>query len=116
MENVHAAIVERACFDPTVAGDEQRWFRCCVNIRCCRIRGKKASVIVGRERLNARQMIGTMCGARDGLRMVMKDSFSSVILIEENAQEKRVEEMESCGMEALSRVVASSVRSSVGVD
>ncbi len=45
-------------------------------------------MIVGRERLNARQMIGTMCGARDGLRMVMKDTFSSVILIEGNAQEE----------------------------
>jgi hypothetical protein len=40
VENVHAAIVERACFDPTVAGDEQRWFRCCVNVRCCRVRGE----------------------------------------------------------------------------
>jgi len=73
-------------------------------------------VIVGREMSNAWRMIVTMRGARDGSRMVMKDSFSSVILIEGNAQEKRVEEMESCGMEALSRAVASSVRISIGVD
>ena len=46
----------------------------------------------------------------------MKEIFLSVILIEGDAQEKRVEEMESCGMEALSRAVASSVRISVGVD
>ena len=73
-------------------------------------------MIVGRERSNAWRMIVTMRGARDGSRMVMKDVFSSVILIEGNAQEKRVEEMESCGMEALSRAVASLVRISVGVD
>jgi hypothetical protein len=46
----------------------------------------------------------------------MKDIFPSVILIEGNAQEKRVEEMESCVLEALSRAVASLVRISVGVD
>jgi len=74
-------------------------------------------VIVGRERLNARRMIVPMCRARDGSRMVMKDTFLSVIMIEGNAQEERVEEMEeSCGMEALLRAVASSVRISVGFD
>jgi hypothetical protein len=46
----------------------------------------------------------------------MKDNFLSEILTEGDAQEKRVEEMESCGMEALSRAVASSVRISIGVD
>jgi hypothetical protein len=46
----------------------------------------------------------------------MKDIFPSVILIEGNAQEKRVEEMESCGMEALSRAAASSLSISIGFD
>ena len=73
-------------------------------------------MIVGRERLNARRMIVTMCRARDGSRMVMKDTFLSVIMIEGNAQEKRVEEMESCGMEALLRAVVSSLSISVGFD
>ena len=40
----------------------------------------------------------------------------SVILIEGEAQKERVEEMESCGMEALVRAVASTVRISVGFD
>ncbi len=52
--------------------------------------GGRAYVIVGRESPNAKWMtVVTMCGARDGsrTRMVMKDTFSSVTLIEGKAQE-----------------------------
>ena len=73
-------------------------------------------MIVGRNSSNARRMTVTMRGARDGLRMVMTDTCLSVILIEGEAQKERVEEMESYGMEALARAVASSVRISVGFD
>ncbi len=75
-------------------------------------------MIVGRDRSNVMRMIITMRVARDGSSMVMKDSFSSVTLVEGNAHdhEERVGEMESCGMEALLRAVASSLSISVGFD
>jgi hypothetical protein len=76
--------------------------------------GGSVSVIVGRESLNANRMTETMRWAREGSRMVMKDTFSSVILIEGKAQEERVDEMRSCVMEALVRV--SSTKISIGVD
>jgi hypothetical protein len=58
----------------------------------------------------------TMCVARDGSSMVMKDIFLSVTLVEGNAHEERVGEMESCGMEALLRAVASLLSICVGFD
>jgi hypothetical protein len=61
-------------------------------------------------------MIVTMGVARDGSRMVMKDTFLSVTLVEGNAYEERVGEMESCGMETLLRAAASSLSISVGFD
>ena len=73
-------------------------------------------MIVGRDESNAMRMIMTMRVARDGSSMVMKDIFSSVILVEGNAHEERVGEMESCGMEALLRAVASLLSISVGFD
>jgi hypothetical protein len=48
--------------------------------------------------------------------MVMKDIFLSVTLVEGNAHEERVGEMESCGMEALLRAVASLLSICVGFD
>ena len=59
------------------------------------------SMGVGRERLNADRMIEMMVGVRVGSRMVMKASFSSMILVEGNAQKWMVVEMELGGMEAL---------------
>ena len=73
-------------------------------------------MIVGRDKSNAMRMIMTMRVARDGSSMVMKDIFSSVTLVEGNAHEERVGEMESCGMEALLRAVASLLSISVGFD
>lgn len=73
-------------------------------------------MIVGRDESNAMRMIMTMRVARDGSSMVMKDIFSSVTLVEGNAHEERVGEMESCGMEALLRAVASLLSISVGFD
>jgi len=73
-------------------------------------------VIVGRDRSNVMRMIVTMRLARDGSRMVMKDTFSSVTLVEENAHEERAGEMESCGMEGLVRAVVNSLNISVGFD
>ena len=73
-------------------------------------------MIVGRDESNAMRMIMTMHVARDGSNMVMKDIFSSVTLVEGNAHEERVGEMESCGMEALLRAVASLLSISVGFD
>ena len=73
-------------------------------------------MIVGRDESNAMRMIMTMRVARDGSNMVMKDIFSSVTLVEGNAHEERVGEMESCGMEALLRAVASLLSISVGFD
>ena len=73
-------------------------------------------MIVGRDRSNVMRMIVTMRVARDGSRMVMKDTFSSVTLVEENAHEERVGEMESCGMERLVRAVVNSLSISVGFD
>ena len=52
--------------------------------------GGRAHVIVGRESPNAKWMtVVTMCRARDGsrTRMMMKDTFSLVTLIEGKAQE-----------------------------
>jgi len=73
-------------------------------------------VIVGRDRPNVMRMIVTMRVARDGLKMAMKDTFLSVTLVEGNAHEESVGEMESCGMEALLRAVVSSLSISVGFD
>ena len=73
-------------------------------------------MIVGRDKSNVMRMIMTMRVARDGSSMVMKDIFSSVTLVEGNAHEERVGEMESCGMEALLRAVASLLSISVGFD
>ena len=73
-------------------------------------------MIVGRDKSNVMRMIMTMRVARDGSSMVMKDTFSSVTLVEGNAHEERVGEMESCGMEALLRVVVSLLSISVGFD
>jgi hypothetical protein len=73
-------------------------------------------VIVGRDKSNVMRMIMTMRVARDGSSMVMKDTFSSVTLVEGNAHEERVGEMESCGMEALLRAVVSLLSISVGFD
>ena len=73
-------------------------------------------MIVGRDRSNVMRMIMTMRVARDGSSMVMKDTFSSVTLVEGNAHEERVGEMESCGMEALLRAVVSLLSMSVGFD
>ena len=73
-------------------------------------------MIVGRDRPNVMWMIVTMRVARDGLKMVMKDTFLSVTLVEGNAHEEMVGEMESCGMEALLRAVVSSLSISVGFD
>ena len=47
-------------------------------------------MIVGRDRSNVMWMIVTMHVVRDGWRMVMKDTFSSVTLVEGNAHEERV--------------------------
>jgi hypothetical protein len=55
---------------------------------------------VGRERLNVERMMETMVGVRVGSVMVMKASFSSMTLVEGNAQKWMVGEMESYGMEA----------------
>ena len=73
-------------------------------------------MIVGRDKSNVMRMIMTMRVARDGSSMVMKDTFSSVTLVEGNAHEERVGEMESCGMEALLRAVVSLLSMSVGFD
>ena len=73
-------------------------------------------MIVGRDRPNVMRMIVTMRVARDGSSMVMKDTFSSVTLVEGNAHEERVGEMKSCGMEALLRAVVSLLSISVGFD
>ena len=73
-------------------------------------------MIVGRDKSNVMQMIMMMRVARDGSSMVMKDTFSSVTLVEGNAHEERVGEMESCGMEALLRAVVSLLSMSVGFD
>ena len=73
-------------------------------------------MIVGRDKSNVMRMIVTMHVVRDGWRMVMKDTFSSVTLVEGNAHEERVGEMESCGMEALLRAVVSLLSMSVGFD
>ena len=62
---------------------------------------------VGRERSNVDRMIEMMVGVRVGSRMVMKASFSSMILVEGNAQKWMVVEMESGGMDALVRAEAS---------
>jgi len=71
---------------------------------------------VGRERSNVDRMIETMVGVRVGSRMVMKASFSSMILVEGNAQKWMVLEMESGGMEALARAEASVEKMLVFVD
>ena len=55
-------------------------------------------MIVGRDKSNVMRMIMTMRVARDGSSMVMKDTFSSVTLVEGDAYEERVGEMESCGI------------------
>ena len=47
-------------------------------------------MIVGRDKSNVMRMIMTMRVARDGSSMVMKDTFSSVTLVEGNAHEERV--------------------------
>ena len=73
-------------------------------------------MIVGRDKSNVMRMIMTMRVARDGSSMVMKDTFSSVTLVEGNAHDERVGEMESCGMEALLRAVVSLLSISVGFD
>ena len=73
-------------------------------------------MIVGRDKSNVMRMIMMMRVARDGSSMVMKDTFSSVTLVEGNAHEERVGEMESCGMEALLRAVVSLLSMSVGFD
>ena len=49
---------------------------------------------VGRERLNVERMMETMVGVRVGSVMVMKASFSSMTLVEGNAQKWMVGEME----------------------
>ena len=73
-------------------------------------------MIVGRDRSNVMRMIVVVRVARGGLRMVMKDTFLSITLVEGNAHEERVGEMESCGMEALLRAAVSSLSISVGFD
>ena len=73
-------------------------------------------MIVGRDRSNVMRMIVVVRVARGGLRMVMKDTFLSITLVEGNAHEERVGEMEPCGMEALIRAVVSSLSISVGFD
>ena len=73
-------------------------------------------MIVGRDKSNVMRMIMTMRVARDGLSMLMKDTFSSVTLVEGNAHEERVGEMESCGMQALLRAVVRLLSISVGFD
>ena len=73
-------------------------------------------MIVGRDRSNVMRMIVMMRVARDGSRMVMKDTFSSVTLVEGNAHEERVGEMESCGMEVLLMAVVNSLSISIGFD
>ena len=71
---------------------------------------------VGRERLNVDRMVETMVGVRVGLRMVMKASFLSMILVEGNSQKWMVVEMESGGMEALVRAEASFEKMFILVD
>ena len=73
-------------------------------------------MIVGRDKSNVMRMIMMMRVARDGSSMVMKDTFSSVTLVEGNAHEERVGGMESCGMEAFLRAVVSLLSMSVGFD
>ena len=73
-------------------------------------------MIVGRDKSNVMRMIMMMRVARDGSSMVMKDTFSSVTLVEGNAHEERVGEMESCGMEALLRAVVNSLSIFIGFD
>ena len=73
-------------------------------------------MIVGRDRSNVMRMIVTMHVVRDGWRMVMKDTFSSVTLVDGNSHEERVGEMKSCGMEALLRAVVSSLSIFIGFD
>ena len=73
-------------------------------------------MIVGRDKLNVMRIIMTMRVVRDGSSMVMKETFSSVTLVEGNAHEERVGQMESCGMEALLRAVVSLLSMSVGFD
>ena len=76
----------------------------------------RVSMGVGRERLNADRMIEMMVGVRVGSRMVMKASFSSMILVEGNAQKWMVVEMESGGMDALVRAEASVEKMFILVD
>ena len=76
----------------------------------------RESMGVGRERSNVDRMIETMVGVRVGSRMVMKASFSSMILVEGNAQKWMVLEMESGGMEALARAEASVEKMLIFVD
>ncbi len=73
---------------------------------------------VGRERSNVDRMIviETMVGVRVGSRMVMKASFSSMILVEGNAQKWMVVEMESGEMDALVRAEASVEKMFILVD
>ncbi len=76
----------------------------------------RESMGAGRERSNVDRMIETMVGVRVGSRMVMKASFSSMILVEGNAQKWMVVEMDSGGMEALVRAEASVEKMFILVD
>ncbi len=76
----------------------------------------RESMEVRRKRSNVDRMIETMVGVRVGSRMVMKASFSSMILVEGNAQKWMVVEMESGGMEALARAEASVEKMLILVD
>ena len=73
----------------------------------------RESMGVGRERSNVDRLID---GVRVGSRMVMKASFSSMILVEGNTQKWMVVEMESGGMEALVRAEANVEKMFILVD
>ena len=76
----------------------------------------RESMGVGRERSNVDRMIETMVGERVGSRMLMKASFLSMILVEGNAQNWMVVEMELGGMDALVRAKASVEKMFILVD
>ena len=76
----------------------------------------RVSMGIGRERSNVDWMIEMMAGVRVGSRKVTKASFSSMILVEGNAQKWMVVEMESGGMDALVRAGASVEKMFILVD
>jgi hypothetical protein len=71
---------------------------------------------VGREKPKVERMMAMMGGVREGSRIVMKASFSSMIFVDGNEPNVMMLEMECSGMEAVVRAEVSFVRMSGLVD